>query len=80
MDNVKNVTFTHVLLLDSMFKISIKFNIKTCLVPYDRFLMVQVYQFHCLQKFLETVENSVSEESLPDSQLTDCSEYEYGDD
>ena len=31
-------------------------------------------------KALETVEDSVSEDSLSDSQLTDCSEYEYGDD
>ena len=28
---------------------------------------------------LETVEDSVSEESLSDSQLTECSEYEYDD-
>ena len=76
----KNFTFTHVLLLDSMLKISIKFNIETCFAPYNQFLMSQVYQFHYLQEFLKTVEDSVSEESLPDSQLTDCSEYEYGDD
>ena len=31
-------------------------------------------------RVLETVEDSLSEESLSDSQLTDCSEYEYGDD
>ena len=47
----KNVAFAHVLLLDLVLKIYIKFNILTCLVPYDRFLMGQVYQFHCLQEF-----------------------------
>ena len=31
-------------------------------------------------RVLETVEDSVSEESLYDILLTDCSEYEYGDD
>ena len=31
-------------------------------------------------RVLETVEDSLSEESLSDSQLTYCSEYEYGDD
>ena len=31
-------------------------------------------------RVLEIVEDSVSEVSLSDSQLTDCSEYEYGDD
>ena len=31
-------------------------------------------------RVLETVENSVSKESLSDSQLTECSEYEYDDD
>ena len=31
-------------------------------------------------RVLETVKDSVSEEFLSDSQLTDCSEYEYGDD
>ena len=51
MDMAKNVTFAHVLLLAAMLKISIKFNILTCLVPYDPFLMGQVSQFHCLQEF-----------------------------
>ena len=51
MDMAKNVTFAHELLLDLMLKISIKFNIFACLVPYDRFLMGQMYQFHCLQEF-----------------------------
>ena len=31
-------------------------------------------------RVLETVEDSVSEESLSDSQLTECSEFEYDDD
>ena len=31
-------------------------------------------------RILETVENSFSEESLSDVQLTDCSEYEHGND
>ena len=39
MDMAKNVTFANVLLLASMLKISIKFNILTCLVPYDPFHM-----------------------------------------
>ena len=80
MDMAKNVTFAHVLLLASMLKISKKFNILTCLVPCDPFLMGQVYQFHCLPRVLETVEDSISEESLSDSKLTECSEFENDDD
>ena len=51
MDMAKKVTFAHELLLASMFKISIKFNTLTCLVPYDPFLMAQVTQFHYLHEF-----------------------------
>ena len=51
MDIEKNVTFAHVLFLYLMSKISIKFNILACLVHYDRFLMDQIFQFHCLQEF-----------------------------
>ena len=65
----KNVTFAHVLLMGTMLKISIKFNILTCLVPCDRFLMGQV-----------TVDNSVNEKPWSDSQLTERTEYECDDD
>ena len=74
----KNVTFAHVLLLDSMLKISIKFNILTCLVPYDYFYGSGV-PIPLPSRDLETVEDSVSEESLSDSQLTECLENEYND-
>ena len=78
MDMAKNVTFAHVLLLDSMLKISIKFNILTCFVLYDYFYGLGV-AIPLPPKDLETVEDSVSEESLSDSQMTECSEYEYDD-
>ena len=79
MDIAKNVTFAHVLLLNLMLKISIKFNIQICLVPYDRFLMGQVYQFHCLQEFWKLLK-ILSVRSQSHSQLTECSEYEYDND
>ena len=72
----KNVTSAHVLLLDSMLKISIKFNILTCLVPYDYFYGSGV-PIRLPPRDLETVEDSVREKSLSDSQMTECSEYEY---
>ena len=40
----------------------------------------QVSQFHCLQECWKHVEDSVSEKSWSDSQLTESSEYEYNDD
>ena len=61
-------------------KISIKFNILTCLVLCDRFLMSQVSQFHCLQEFWKQLEDSVSEKFWFDIQLTKSSEYECDDD
>ena len=77
----KNAPLAHVLLLNSMLKISIKFNILTCLdcairlIPYGPGVPISLPP-----RNLETVENSVSEKSLSDSQLTKCSEYEYDDD
>ena len=80
-DMAKNITFAHVLLMGTMLKISIKFNILTCLVPCDQFFMGQVSQFHSLPpRVLETVEDSVSEMSWSDSQKTESSEYECDDD
>ena len=70
MDRAKNVTFAHVL-LDSMLKISIKFNILTCLVippiPHGPDVLISLPP-----RVLETDEDSVSEESLSDSHLAEC--------
>ena len=58
-----------------------KFNILTCHVPCDQFLMGQVSQFHSLPpRVLETVKDSVSEKSWCDSRLTESSEFECDDD
>ena len=54
-------------------KKSIKFNIPTCLMPYDRFLIGLDVPIPVPPRVLETVEDSVSEESLSDSQLKECS-------
>ena len=72
----RNVTFAHELLIRTILKISIKFNILTSLVLCDRFLMGQVFQFHCLQECWKQLKVSVSVKSWSDSQLTKSSEYE----
>ena len=78
MDIAKNVTFAHVLLLDSMLKISLKFDILTCTIrPISHGPGVPI---PLPPRVLKIIEDSVSEVSLSDSQLTDCSEYEYDDD
>ena len=59
----KNVTFARVLLMDIMLKISIKFNILTCLVPCDRFFMGQVSKFHGFQEYWKRL-NILSVRSL----------------
>ena len=45
------------------------------LIPYGSGVPISL-----LLRDLEAVENSVSEESLSDSRLTECSEYEYDND
>ena len=46
----KNASFAHALLMGTMLKISIKFNIRTCLVPCNEFHVGQVTQFHSVQE------------------------------
>ena len=66
----KNVTFAHVLLLDSMSKNKHKIQYPNLpcairLIPYNPDVPIPL-----LPRDLETVGDSVSEESLSDSQLT----------
>ena len=39
MDMAKNVTFAHKFMLNSMVKIGMKFDIPTCLVPCNQFIV-----------------------------------------
>ena len=79
-EHEKNVTFAHVLLLDSMLKNKHKIrypNLPCAIRPIPHWSGVII---PLLPRVLETVEDSVSEECLSESQLTECSEYEYDDD
>ena len=74
----KNVTFAHALLMGTMLKISIKFNILNCFVPCERFL--NPHGPGDPIPLPQTVKDSVGEKSWSDSKLTESSEYECDDD